>query len=100
MSKLPMFRIDEIAIKTAIGPFGSRMKSETYTQSGVPVIRGTNITGGRSFSGEWVYVSERDADQLTNCNVREGDLVFPTEVQLVKSVLSLEIESVIYFPRA
>lgn len=77
MSKLPMFRIDEIAIKTAIGPFGSRMKSETYTQSGVPVIRGTNITGGRSFSGEWVYVSERDADQLTNCNVREGDLVFP-----------------------
>ena len=77
MSKWTKYRVDEIAKKTGIGPFGSRMKSDTYTQSGVPVIRGTNITGGRSFSGEWVYVSERDADQLSSCNVREGDLVFP-----------------------
>jgi type I restriction enzyme, S subunit len=77
MSEWPKFRIDEIAAKTAIGPFGSRMKSDTYTPFGVPVIRGTNITGGRSFSGDWVYVSEKDADQLANCNVREGDLVFP-----------------------
>ncbi len=77
MSKWPKYRVDEIAKKTGIGPFGSRMKSDTYTQSGVPVIRGTNITGGRSFSGDWVYVSERDADQLSSCNVREGDLVFP-----------------------
>jgi type I restriction enzyme, S subunit len=77
MSEWPKYRVDEIAKKTGIGPFGSRMKSDTYTQSGVPVIRGTNITGGRSFSGDWVYVSERDADQLSSCNVREGDLVFP-----------------------
>ena len=77
MSEMSKFRIDEIATKAAIGPFGSRMKSDTYTQFGVPVIRGTNITGGRSFSGDWVYVSEKDADQLANCNVREGDLVFP-----------------------
>lgn len=77
MSEWQKFRIDEIATKTAIGPFGSRMKSDTYTQFGVPVIRGTNITSGRSFSGDWVYVSEKDADQLASCNVREGDLVFP-----------------------
>ncbi len=77
MSEWQKFRVDEIATKTAIGPFGSRMKSDTYTQFGVPVIRGTNISGGRSFSGDWVYVSEKDADQLASCNVREGDLVFP-----------------------
>jgi len=53
------------------------MKSDTYTKIGVPVIRGTNLTGGRSFSGEWVYISEEDADQLASCNVTEGDLVFP-----------------------
>ena len=34
----------------AIGPFGSRMKSDFYVPSGIPVIRGTNITGFRSFT--------------------------------------------------
>ena len=77
MSERRKYRIEDIANKIAIGPFGSRMKSDTYTESGVAVIRGTNITGGRSFSGDWVYVSEADANQLANCNVREGDLVFP-----------------------
>jgi type I restriction enzyme S subunit len=77
MSEWRKARVDEIAEKIAIGPFGSRMKSDTYTEIGVPVIRGTNLTGGRSFSGEWVYISEEDADQLASCNVTEGDLVFP-----------------------
>lgn len=70
-------RIDEIANKVVIGPFGSRMKSDLYTESGVPVIRGTNLTGGKNFSGDWVYVSDETADELSNCNVIEGDLVFP-----------------------
>ncbi len=77
MSEWRKVRVDEIAEKISIGPFGSRMKSDTYTEIGVPVIRGTNLTGGRSFSGEWVYISEEDADQLASCNVTEGDLVFP-----------------------
>ena len=61
----------------AIGPFGSRMKSDVYTTSGVPVIRGTNISNHRGWQNEWVYVSDKFADELPNCNVREGDLVFP-----------------------
>ncbi|MFC7420495.1 restriction endonuclease subunit S [Iodobacter arcticus] len=65
------------AARTAIGPFGSRMKSDAYTDSGVPVIRGTNLTGGKVLSGEWVYVSEKTADGLSNCCVYPGDLVFP-----------------------
>lgn len=77
MSEWRKVCVDEIAEKIAIGPFGSRMKSDTYTEIGVPVIRGTNLTGGRNFSGEWVYISEEDADQLASCNVTAGDLVFP-----------------------
>ena len=61
----------------AIGPFGSRMKSGVYTASGVPVIRGTNISSTRTWKGDWVYVSDDFADGLPNCNVQEGDLVFP-----------------------
>lgn len=69
--------VAEFAARTAIGPFGSRMKSDAYTESGVPVIRGTNLTGGKVLSGNWVYVSDKTADDLSNCCVFPGDLVFP-----------------------
>lgn len=70
-------KVAEFAFRTAIGPFGSRMKSDAYTETGVPVIRGTNLTGGKVLSGEWVYVSEKTADDLSSCCVFPGDLVFP-----------------------
>lgn len=61
----------------AIGPFGSRMKADCYVADGVPVIRGTNVSSGRAFRGEFVYVTEDKADDLAHCNVFPGDLVFP-----------------------
>jgi len=61
----------------AIGPFGSRMKADRYTATGVPVIRGNNLSDTREFVGEFVYVSPETAEELANCNVYPGDLVFP-----------------------
>ncbi len=61
----------------AIGPFGSRMKSDTYVATGVPVIRGNNISDTRDFVDEFVFVSDETADDLRSCNVFVGDLVFP-----------------------
>jgi type I restriction enzyme S subunit len=61
----------------AIGPFGSRMKSDCYVERGIPVIRGTNLTGTIGFTGEFVYIRKELADQLTSSNVYRGDLVFP-----------------------
>lgn len=73
--------VDQIKAKDdraiAIGPFGSRMKADTYVASGVPVIRGNNISDTRGFVDEFVYVSEQTADELRACNVFAGDLVFP-----------------------
>jgi len=77
MGEWQTVRLDSIGSKISIGPFGSRMKSDCYVPTGVPVIRGTNLTGGRSFSGNWVYVTEQTADELGNCCVSAGDLVFP-----------------------
>lgn len=71
------YRIEDIADKITIGPFGSRMKSDAYVESGVPVIRGTNLTGSKKFSGDWVFISEQLAKQLENCCVSNADLVFP-----------------------
>ena len=77
MSEWSSVSIQELAIKVTIGPFGSSLKTDAYTPSGVPVIRGTNLCGGRSFIGDWVYVSDSTADRLPAAVVSAGDLVFP-----------------------
>lgn len=64
-------------IKNAIvgGPFGSNLVSNDYVAAGVPVIRGQNM-GGRWVSGEFAYVSDEKAAQLSQNIARPGDLVF------------------------
>ncbi|MFV9683984.1 restriction endonuclease subunit S [Pseudomonas sp. NY15367] len=73
--------IDEIkageASSIAIGPFGSRMKSDCYVESGVRVVRGTNLTSGRVFSGDFVFVTSDKAAELGGANLAPFDLVFP-----------------------
>jgi len=80
-SDWPLVQIDEIKAKgkgaIAIGPFGSRMKSNCYVDSGVPVIRGTNLGASPSFINDFVFITKEKADELGSCNVYEGDLVFP-----------------------
>lgn len=81
MCEWPTVALEEIAAPdknaVAIGPFGSRMKKDLYVETGVPVIRGTNLIGSREFQGNFVYVSKSTADELCRANVFEGDLVFP-----------------------
>lgn len=61
----------------AIGPFGSRLKTDAYTESGVALIRGQNLTESKALSGEFVFVSDETARALGNANVNPFDLVFP-----------------------
>ena len=61
----------------AIGPFGSSMKADTYTQTGVPVVRGNNLTGRPGFFGDFVFVSEATTSRFVRCLAKPGDLVFP-----------------------
>lgn len=61
----------------AIGPFGSRMKSDCYVKSGVPVIRGTNLGDTQAFVGDWVFIDPALADRMGSAVVVSGDLVFP-----------------------
>lgn len=77
----PIVRINEIKADSkgsiAIGPFGSRMKSDCYVDDGVPVIRGTNLAEGPTFKGDFVYITEEKAGTLGSSNVYQYDLVFP-----------------------
>lgn len=74
-------RLEDVAEKQhgaiAIGPFGSRLKTQLYTGHGVALIRGTNLTGSKFLTGAFVYVSEATAHGLGNANVKPWDLVFP-----------------------
>ncbi len=59
------------------GPFGSKLSRKHYSESGVPVIRGTNLPADSKFSFEdFVFVSEEKADELRANNAQPGDLIF------------------------
>ena len=80
-SEWPIISISELAAtqpgSMAVGPFGSRMKADLYVPSGVRVIRGNNLSGGREPEGDYVHVSEKTADSLASSCLKPGDLVFP-----------------------
>ncbi|MBA3352506.1 MAG: restriction endonuclease subunit S [Blastocatellia bacterium] len=59
------------------GPFGSKLSRKHYSESGVPVIRGTNLSSSSCFTfDDFVYVSEEKADELRANNAHPGDLIF------------------------
>jgi type I restriction enzyme, S subunit len=81
MADWPLVALGEIAAPDdaaiAIGPFGSRMKTDTYVDSGVGVIRGQNITDDGQLTGDFVYVSDDFASSLGAARLLPGDIVLP-----------------------
>ena len=70
-------RIEDIARKIAMGPFGSNIKVETFVPRGVPIISGQHLHDARldERSG-FNCITEEHAEILRNCNVFAGDIVF------------------------
>ena len=59
------------------GPFGSNLTTRDYVEEGVPVIRGNNLPADSSFrDDDFVFVSEKKADDLRSNTAFPGDLVF------------------------
>lgn len=59
----------------AMGPFGSNITKNNFIPSGVPVIRGNNLTAYRFLDSKFVFVSEKKADELRSSNAKSGDIV-------------------------
>jgi type I restriction enzyme S subunit len=73
----PTVRIEDIAERVAMGPFGSSIKIETFVPNGVPVISGQHLHGFKvDESVEFNFVSFEHADRLRNANVHRGDIIF------------------------
>ena len=68
--------IEEIALRVAMGPFGSDIKTDNFVAAGVPVIRGGNLTCGRFNPEKFVFLTDYKADELLNANAYLGDIVF------------------------
>lgn len=60
------------------GPFGSKLTSSDYVEEGIPVIRGTNLNGGRYLTeSDFVYVSEQKVRKDLFGNLAHpGDIIF------------------------
>lgn len=61
------------------GPFGSAISSQFFQTSGVPVIRGTNLSvevGTRLNEREYVFIDEEKAKSFSRSVVQSGDLIF------------------------
>lgn len=71
----------------AIGPFGSRMKTDNYVDSGVKVVRGLNITDAGGLAGEYVYVTEAFAAMLGTARLKADDIVLPHRGAIGRSAL-------------
>lgn len=69
-------RIIDIAEKLSMGPFGSNIKTDNFVKTGVPVIRGGNLSKGRFNASDFVYLTEGKADELKSSNAFCGDIVF------------------------
>jgi len=70
-------RIEEIAERVAMGPFGSSIRVETFVSEGVPIISGQHLQGYKIDDRVgFNFISEDHAERLKNANVHRGDVIF------------------------
>jgi type I restriction enzyme, S subunit len=67
--------IEKIANRIAMGPFGSRITTDNFVDSGIPIIRGNNLVNGFN-EDSFVYLTPEKADELKSSNVFPEDIVF------------------------
>jgi type I restriction enzyme S subunit len=71
-------RMDQLAVPGGMvgGPFGSDLTAKDYVREpGVPVIRGGNVSMGRFWEADFVFVSREKANALARNAATSGDLV-------------------------
>lgn len=69
------YEMSELIEEISMGPFGSNIKVECFTDSGVPVLNGSNLVGFRLNEDTFNYVTEEKATSLGKANAYRGDIV-------------------------
>ena len=68
-------RIEDIAERVAMGPFGSSIKVSTFVDEGIPVISGQHLNGMLLSDNENRFITEEHANKLAKANVQRGDVI-------------------------
>jgi type I restriction enzyme S subunit len=82
MNKMKTYTLGELALDgnsgMADGPFGSNLRAAEYQPSGIPIIRGSNLSIGTDElkEHEYVFITREKADKLVRSRVVAGDIVF------------------------
>jgi restriction endonuclease S subunit len=80
LTHFQLFSIEEIkaSIPNAIsmGPFGSSIKTDNFVPSGIPVIRGVNLSKEPFNLDGFVFIRKEKANELRSANAFPGDIVF------------------------
>ena len=83
MTGWPLVSVDDIADRSAnamaTGPFGSAISSRFFRPTGVPVVRGSNLSIDpevRFNDQGLVFLDPEKAAEFSRSVVREGDLIF------------------------
>ncbi len=70
-------KIEDIAEKIGMGPFGSSIKVETFVPKGIPIISGQHLHGFRlDESAGFNFITNEHSERLRNSNVFRGDIIF------------------------
>jgi type I restriction enzyme S subunit len=67
--------LSRVCLARCDGPFGSGLKSEHYSESGVRVVRLQNIGSAEFFDTDRAYINEEYRSQLGDHSVFPGDLL-------------------------
>ncbi|WP_139856655.1 restriction endonuclease subunit S [Aequorivita sinensis] len=67
------------------GPFGSDLKSEHYTETGVKILQLQNIGEGKFIDKGITFTSEEKADELFSCNIFPGDIILAKMAPVARS---------------
>ncbi|MBK8114477.1 MAG: restriction endonuclease subunit S [Candidatus Accumulibacter sp.] len=75
-SEWPLYRIEDIAERVGMGPFGSSIKVETFVEEGIPIISGEHLHDVSLIENRFRYITSEHAERLAKSNVFRGDVVF------------------------
>lgn len=59
----------------AMGPFGSRIKSENFVKSGVPVLKGLNLHNAFIDDSKCSFLTKEKAQELKSSSAISGDII-------------------------
>ncbi|MRR49670.1 MAG: restriction endonuclease subunit S [Rhodocyclaceae bacterium] len=69
-------RVEDIAFKVGMGPFGSNIKVATFVSDGVPIISGQHLHETLLEDSEFNFITVEHAQKLKSSIVGRGDIVF------------------------